>query len=423
MIHACRFLVKMMDEEGMTYPLHLGVTEAGDADEGRIKSAVGIGTLLAEGVGDTIRVSLTEKPENEIQVAKKIIDHFVGRDEHAKIPPVEKYDHDPYHYQRFRTLAVQNIGEEQVPVVIANLCDADAPPSELMQQIGWHKHNDQWRFSSIAADYVYFNPVRSEIEMPDEKAAIVDLKYWNLLEDKNVNCYPMLSASEFLSLKGLSPVMNFIRIEPYELTRPLREKLQKTPTAILVCTSNNLHFPGEIRRMFMQLKKHKVSNPVIIESNYITGDKEEFQVVSSSDTGPLFIDGLGDGLMINNPSQQPEVVNQVSFGILQASRIRTTRTEFIACPGCGRTMFSLENTLQKVKEKTAHLKGLKIAVMGCIVNGPGEMADADYGYVGAGKGKVSLYKNKEVMQRNVPEDEAVDRLIHLIKTSGDWKEE
>jgi len=380
MVQTVRMLVDVMDKEGLHFPLHLGVTEAGDGEDGRIKSAVGIGALLADGIGDTIRVSLSEEPEAEIPVAKQLISYISERINHAPIEAIENKVYSGFEYCRRKTNAVGNIGGMNVPVVIAS---ADG-------------------HSGLVPDYILSG---------------------NKLQNTEGLIFPVYSVKEFKLLEHYSSEMKMLKMTYRELTPSLLGKINGRNDLVILLQTNHKNGVGEQRAFFHTLLNVDCTVPVILCREYSEIDLQFIQIKAAADLGVMFIDGFGDGIMIENKGGiSVEKLNSVAFGILQASRVRVSKTEFISCPGCGRTMFDLQTVIAKVKEQTSHLKGLKIGIMGCIVNGPGEMADADYGYVGAGRGKVSLYKKKDCIQRNIHEDEAVDKLIYLIKENGDWHE-
>ena len=354
MVTTVRRLVRVMAEEGISYPLHLGVTEAGDAEDGRIKSAVGIGALLADGIGDTLRVSLAEAPENEIPVAKELVDYIAVRDGHA---PIESQPYDGFNYEepvRRATTAVGIVGGENVPVVVGGVADDE----------------------SVKADFI-----ASDIKVCDIADAVDGA---------------------------------FVGITLDALTAENVEKIKSLKDVVLVASSSHANPVGELRAVVHKLVVEGVTAPVVIYRAYKENSVDTLRLKAAADLGVLLIDGLVDGLWIENSIGSSTEINSISFGILQATRARISKTEYIACPGCGRTMYDLQGTLARIKAATAHLKGLKIGVMGCIVNGPGEMADADYGYVGAARGKVSLYRRKECVEKNIPEEEAIERLLQLI---------
>ena len=354
MVTTVRRLVRVMAEEGISYPLHLGVTEAGDAEDGRIKSAVGIGALLADGIGDTLRVSLAEAPENEIPVARQLADYVSCRAGHA---PVEAVVAPSFNYEEPVRRATKEwgiIGGNNVPVVFGGeVTDAD-----------------------IAADFI---------------AADVAV------------CQPCEAANG-----------SFVALEYKDLTIENIAKLKSLEDVAIVASTTHANPVAELRALVHKLMVEGIDAPVIIRRAYNEPSVETLRIKAAADLGVLLIDGLVDGLWLENPSSSAEELNSIMFGILQATRARISKTEYIACPGCGRTMYDLQGTLARIKAATAHLKGLKIGVMGCIVNGPGEMADADYGYVGAARGKVSLYRRKECVEKNIPEEEAIERLLQLI---------
>ncbi len=396
MVQANRLLVHKMLRRGSVYPLHLGVTEAGEGEEGRIKSAVGIGALLTDGIGDTIRVSLTEAPEKEIPVARKLVNHARQKSSNTNLPPLTSIPIDPFDYQRRKTTSVAMVGGEYDPVVVG-----EKPLS-----------------GSPAADLIMMN--HHELHAHSDTPVIIPYKQWfsaNQPEKK----YPLFpSISHFLSYPGEKPANSFIcaSIEALDQLADL-----KTYHHVVLLLKANAQNPTiEQRRFIFEMMHQGLQIPVIIRGSFQENNLEDLQLKAASDLGLLFIDGLADGLYIENKGSiaEREIIN-LSYGILQASRSRIYKTEFISCPGCGRTQFNLESTAAKIRKRMGHLKGLKIAVMGCIVNGPGEMADADYGYVGSGQGKITLYRKKQVIKKNIPEDQAVEELEKLIKQYGDWK--
>lgn len=424
MVQAYRLLVAKMIEEGMNYPLHLGVTEAGEGEDGRIKSAVGIGTLLEDGIGDTIRVSLTEEPEYEIPVAQQLVSRYVRRENHQKIPSIKHNPIDAFKYQRRASRAVLNIGGKQAPVVMADfsLKKEVSPASFFALGYRYSVPNDKWNISDMACDYVFLGQEEIHFHIPGTLGVIYHYETW-LNHQNEERTYPFLNAQQYLEKSKLSPHLNMVYACLSDLNKVFIEKLKNDPTSVLVIDSWNAHGMAEQRRLFIELINDDCTVPVIIGRAYGNLSEEQLQLHAATDMGALLIDGLGDGIFIaaeNCGSDQ--MINQTAFGILQATRTRISKTEYISCPSCGRTLFDLQETTAKIRAKTNHLKGVKIGIMGCIVNGPGEMADADYGYVGTGIGKITLYKEKEVVQRNIPEDKAVDALIDLIKSHGDWVE-
>jgi len=419
MVQAYRLLVQKMDEEGLkAYPLHLGVTEAGDGEDGRIKSAVGIGTLLEDGLGDTVRVSLTEEPEYEAPVAKALIDRYTGRQFHHPIPKVASNPIDPFAYHRKESKEVLNIGFENAPRVIADLSQQAKINPKSLNAIGhfYLPEPDKWRMNDLGADYIYsgFRPI--DFMLPNGIKEILDFGVWkNLVVRKHR--FPLIKADEideFLS-KYNSVVFVLLDADDFELLN----KIQKLDSVVLMVETKNDHAMAAVRRLIFELMDKKIHFPVIIKRNYSNMDDALFQLYAATDIGGLLVDGLGDGVMLS--SDRPiKKNNETAFGILQAARTRMTKTEYISCPSCGRTLFDLQETTALIRKRTDHLKGVKIGIMGCIVNGPGEMADADYGYVGSGKGKITLYKGQEVIKRNVPSADAVDELIRIIQADDKW---
>lgn len=381
MVHTVRLLVATMKEENMYFPIHLGVTEAGEGEDGRIKSAVGIGALLADGIGDTIRVSLSEEPEVEIPVGQLILDHLSQCKDARAAKPFNEVLYQAYEYTLHSTVEVAGIGGDIQPVVIANH-DVKSSGFETVPDL-------ELKGSSLV---------------------------WH--EDPQ-QTYSCISLDELETFSAEQPV--FVRINVDQLTSELILQL-KEREMVLVLATEHKNSMVQFRSATMRLSEAGVKWPIIFERSYDIADLEAFQVAASIDLGGLFLDGFGNGIWLNNSKIENEFVVKTAFGILQASRSRMTKTEFISCPGCGRTLFQLKPTIDRIKAATSHLKGLKIGIMGCIVNGPGEMADADYGFVGAGKGTISLYKGKECLEKNIPQEDSVERLTDLIKREGDWKD-
>ena len=402
MVKTVRLLAEQMEKEGMNFPLHLGVTEAGDGEDGRIKSALGIGALLADGLGDTIRVSLSEAPEAEIPVARKLVDYIVSRENHPYIPGAEAPVFDYVNPVRRTTKAVGNIGGEYVPVVISARLDGNMAV------------NEQFR-----PDYIYCGQQLPETR-PSGVGYIVDANVWKGEE----GTYPAFNYQQLIGLHHCVASMKFLFVPYMGLTEEAMACLRLHPEVVIVAQSNHPNRLGEFRGIVHQLMTYGLENPVVFFQLYQEEELENLQIKSAADMGALIFDGFCDGILLyNHGSKISDVkVDETAFGILQAGRVRTSKTEYISCPGCGRTLYNLESTIARIKAATSHLKGLKIGVMGCIVNGPGEMADADYGYVGAGRGKISLYKKKECIEKNIPEDQAVEKLIELIKANGDYSE-
>ncbi len=421
MVQAYRLLVAEMIREGMNYPLHLGVTEAGEGEDGRIKSAVGIGTLLADGLGDTIRVSLTEAPEFEIPVAKQLLTHFDGLQEHESINAINQNPLHSFDYVKRPTEQVVNIGGKSVPVVMADFClkKKITPASLFALGYNYSVPLDKWHISDMAADYVFVGNHDIDFEVPGTLGVIYNYKKW-LTHKKG---YPFLSINDYLDSNDISEKLNFIYCCISEVTQELIIQLKQDTTAVLLIDSYNTNATAEQRRIFIELMNADCKTPVVIGRAYGDLSEEQLQLSAAADFGALLLDGLGDGIFIAAENCGPDKnINTLAFGILQASRTRISKTEYISCPSCGRTLFDLQETTAKIRKETDHLKGIKIGIMGCIVNGPGEMADADYGYVGTGKGKITLYKEQTVVAKNIPEQEAVHELITLIKKHGDWVE-
>jgi (E)-4-hydroxy-3-methylbut-2-enyl-diphosphate synthase len=424
MVQAYRLLIVKMKEENMNYPLHLGVTEAGEGEDGRIKSAVGIGTLLEDGIGDTVRVSLTEEPEFEIPVARELVRRYDTRKKHQNISSISDYPIDSYNYIRRESNKVLNIGEKQVPIVMADfsLKKKLSPASFFALGYRYSVPTDKWNIGDMACDYVFLGDEEIDFNIPGTLGIVYHYDTW-LKHQNEDRVYPFLTHKQYLENPTLSKHLNIVYACLPDLSSELIDRLKSDPTAVLLIDSWNAHGMAEQRRLFVELINQKCTVPVIIGRAYGNLKEEELQLHAATDMGALLLDGLGDGIFIaaeNCGSDQ--TVNQTAFGILQATRTRISKTEYISCPSCGRTLFDLQETTAKIRAKTNHLKGVKIGIMGCIVNGPGEMADADYGYVGTGVGKITLYKEKEVVQRNIPEEQAVDALIDLIKSYGDWVE-
>ena len=424
MIQAYRLLVKMMRREGMNYPIHLGVTEAGEGEDGRIKSAVGIGTLLEDGIGDTIRVSLTENPEAEIPVAKDLVKRYINRDKHEHIEIIKRNPINSFKYSKRQTTKILNIGGNNVPIVLANLSFKTKITPASLFSVGY-KYSyplDKWSLSDLACDYVFLGSSTIDFSPPGNLGLIYNYKTWT----NNmgiVNSYPLFQIEEYLSTTKRSNKINFVSVRINDINNLLIKKIKADSKVVLIIETSNKHGMAEQRRLFIKLMNNKCNNPVIISRNYTFETIEDLRLNSSVDFGGLLIDGLGDGVCLQiNENINVRKINQIAFGILQATRTRISKTEYISCPSCGRTLFDLQETTAKIRSHTNHLKGLKIGVMGCIVNGPGEMADADYGYVGTGKNKISLYKNQAVVKKNIPTQEAIYELIELIKINGDWTE-
>lgn len=424
MVQAYRLLVQKLDEEGFQpYPLHLGVTEAGDGEDGRIKSAVGIGTLLEDGLGDTVRVSLTEEPEAEVPVAATLAKRYDHRVPHAPIRAIDINPIDPFRYTRRHTREVANLGGHQVPRVVADFSHRDKITAASLFAVGYQYSVplDKWNITDMACDYVYLGSQSIDFEIPGTLGVVQDHATW-MKHARQPRHYPLIEAGQYGPAER-SAELNFVRASWADLNEDLIHRLTQDATAVLVITTDNKHGMAAQRRMFMELINRQCSVPVVVSRDYQNVSVEKFQLYSGTDVGGLLIDGLGDGVWLTAKGDVPDkVVNETAFNILQATRTRISKTEYISCPSCGRTLFDLQETTAKIRARTNHLKGIKIGIMGCIVNGPGEMADADYGYVGSGPGRITLYRGKEVVKKNVPTPQAVDELIGLIREDGNWIE-
>jgi len=421
MVQAYRLLVAKMEEEGMNYPLHLGVTEAGEGEDGRIKSSVGIGTLLEDGLGDTIRVSLTEEPEVEIPVAIKLVNRYNNRTPHKEIPYVITNPIDPFERTKRHTYETDKIGGSNVPVVIVTPDLNTVSKAENLSDISYNYNSelDKWNIGDTAPDFIYLASGDVHYALPGTLKKIFGYKFWLKHEDNSVS-FPLFTAEEFLNAEKRSDRINFLSVSIEDLTGEIYKAISDDSHCVIVLSTSNRHGMAEERRVFIELMNRGIDAPVIIKRRYENLGNEDLILYSSTDFGALLLDGLGDGVWIESQDNSIKFINNISFGILQATRTRISRTEYISCPSCGRTQFDLQITTAKIRKRTDHLKGVKIAIMGCIVNGPGEMADADFGYVGSGPGKISLYKGKEVVERGINEDVAVDKLIELIKKEGMW---
>lgn len=422
MVQAYRLLMHYFYREGMNYPLHLGVTEAGEGEDGRIKSAVGIGTLLEDGLGDTIRVSLTEEPEAEIPVARRLAERYLKRGAAESIPSLDELPYNPFEYTRRHTAAVGNVGGKNVPVVVADFSDRDQITPATLFPVGYTYSVplDKWNLADQACDYAFVGNHGVDFDLPGTLGIIQNAQYWEM-KDRH---YPLLTAEQYLSDHPRSTARNFVRAGLNDLfSEELILALRADATAILVLETHHDHGMAEQRRAFMELLRLNLEIPVVVRRAYRAVGAEDFQLFSATDFGALLIDGFGDGVWSEaDAGVSATTVNATMFGILQATRTRISKTEYISCPSCGRTLFDLQETTAMIRQRTDHLKGVKIGIMGCIVNGPGEMADADYGYVGTGPGKITLYKEKEVVKRNIPAEHALDELIELIREHGDWVE-
>ncbi len=481
MVQAYRLLIqKMMEEFGECYPLHLGVTEAGDGEDGRVKSAAGIGTLLEDGIGDTIRVSLTEDPEFEIPVCKDLVKRYEGKamscePSSVSYQPIEvsheKLDesvqqftahtsylatdtlsipYSPFTYKRRETFAVDNIGGTHVPVVIADLSKIETITPAHLQSVGYtyNYNTDKWNISDAAADYIFTGHQLLDFALPGTLKVIVYPAAWQIAEDKT-KYFPIYEDSSFAAATIISDDINFVMMDCFSDDTSINDftyldAVANKPNIVLCLSSTALHAILNVRRMFIELLNRNIKNPVVFICDSYWQTADEHLIHYATECGALLLDGFGDGLCLGmtaesyklqaasykqtsgrnylNNTTAEQFINNTAFNILQATRTRISKTEYISCPSCGRTLFDLQETTAKIRSVTNHLKGVKIAIMGCIVNGPGEMADADFGYVGSGVGKITLYKGKDVVKRNVDSAIAVEELISLLKESDAWME-
>jgi len=453
MVHAYRLLLQQMQHEfGECYPLHLGVTEAGDGEDGRIKSAIGIGTLLEDGIGDTIRVSLTEDPELEIPVCRDIVKRYNDQASNlatGSILPIDKLTYNPFEYKRRLTKEVLNIGAGQVPVVIADLSHLGNITKENLLAIGYtyNADIDKWTIGDAAADYVFIGNKAIDFDLPGTLRIVSSNTNLTSGTEKN-KYFPIFNVDDFIASDHKNRALNFVMIDCYSTATQLADEqllnIAKNSTVVFCLSSKLQHAMPAVRRMFIKLMELGIDAPVILMTDSSNHTTDEHLIHFATETGALLLDGLGDGICLGvtesvfkesagkmsnlsgrnylSNSSIEQFLNATSFGILQATRTRISKTEYISCPSCGRTLFELQETTAKIRKVTNHLKGLKIAIMGCIVNGPGEMADADFGYVGSGVGKITLYKGKEIMKRNIDSEVAVDELVQLLKEHGAWIE-
>lgn len=440
MVQAYRLLVERMVAENMNYPLHLGVTEAGDGEDGRIKSAVGIGTLLEDGIGDTIRVSLTEEPEKEAPVAIALVNRYSTRKTQAAQENREilafsaEQKTTPYHTREVNAF----IGGSMVPRVIIDISSRNLKDPFILSDVGYKYDvlNDKYHMGDQSVDFVYLADELPSFTMPGNLKQLYNYKTWLQLSNKT-NIHPIYSLAEYNTAEIKDPALNIVRLRNDELNSEEFSNLSIDHTLVFVVETDHVHGMADQRQFFANLQEIGLDIPVIIKRSYA---REEFsgpvgdamnpeepiskiQLYAATDFGALLIDGLGSGIWIDSPATPTDKLASISFGILQATRSRISKTEYISCPSCGRTLFDLQETTQMIRSRTSHLKGLKIGIMGCIVNGPGEMADADYGYVGAGPGKVTLYRGQQVVKRNVNSADALDELINIIKADGRWIDE
>jgi (E)-4-hydroxy-3-methylbut-2-enyl-diphosphate synthase len=445
MVQAYRLLVQTMNTEfGVCYPLHLGVTEAGDGEDGRIKSAIGIGTLLEDGIGDTIRVSLTEDPEFEIPVCKDIVSRYNKRAASVVLPAIDKLPYSPFEYARRKSFAVENIGGKQVPVVVADLSSRDTIEPSDLQSIGYtyDEPTDKWSIGDAAADYVYTGSMPITFALPGTLKNIVHAAAW---KQNSESVFPIFELADFIGATVKSDRINFVMVDAYSeqygaVSLDLVQQAADDKTVVFCVSSQNANAMQSVRRLLVDFAELGINQPIILVTDSSMQTPDEHLIHFATETGALLLEGFGDGISLGyrgevkleNPLVKGrtylpvkdiyQFTNNTAFSILQATRTRISKTEYISCPSCGRTLFDLQETTAKIRSVTNHLKGVKIAIMGCIVNGPGEMADADFGYVGSGPGKITLYRNKDVVKKNVDSEVAVDELINLLKESGAWVE-
>ena len=457
MVQAYRLLIQQMQLEfNECYPLHLGVTEAGDGEDGRVKSAAGIGTLLEDGIGDTVRVSLTEDPEFEIPVCRDLVKRYthptnsdINNTIAGVIPPVQKLSYDPFVYKRRSSVAVSNVGASQVPVVIADFSKIEKIEPSHLTSIGYTYDavTDKWNIGDQAADYIFTGHQLIHFELPGTLKVIAYPATW-AAQSSSDKYIPIFDIAGYVSETQKHPKQNFVMMDCFSDETPINDfthldALANDPTVILCLSSKHKNAMPAMRRMFMALQEKQINNPVVITIDSDWNTTDEHLIHFATEAGALLLDGFGDGLCFgltsksydaqtanaskdtsgrnyNSNASVEAFINATAFTILQATRTRISKTEYISCPSCGRTLFNLQETTAKIRSVTNHLKGVKIAIMGCIVNGPGEMADADFGYVGSGPGKITLYKGKEVVKKNVDSEIAVDELIHLLKEHDAW---
>ncbi len=430
MVQAYRLLIQKMQLENMNYPLHLGVTEAGEGEDGRIKSAVGIGTLLEDGIGDTVRVSLTEDPEFEAPVAIALVKRYADRNKHKPIKSIDPalLPYSPYEFFKQETQEVHQVGGHNVPRVIADFSEMEEITVASLFSVGYSYSVplDKWNLSDMACDFIYLGDKNIDFEIPGTLGLIQKYSCWLSTPNKKGN-YPLFNSAEYFIAKEFSDTINFVLVDASDLLdeslKLIKGLTSSTNKVVLIVDTQNSHGMAEQRRAFIELQLSNCRLPVIVKRNYQNLSETDLQLHASTDFGALLLDGFGDGIWLDAVNcGSRNNCNRTAFGLLQATRSRISKTEYISCPSCGRTLFDLQETTAKIRQRTDHLKGVKIGIMGCIVNGPGEMADADYGYVGVGVGKITLYKGKEVVKRSINSEFAVDALIELIKENGDWVE-
>ena len=445
MVQAYRLLVETMVAEGMNYPLHLGVTEAGDGEDGRIKSAVGIGTLLEDGLGDTVRVSLTEEPEAEAPVAIALVERYVGKakGESLKVKGGIKndknlspltlnplsYSHNPYEYKKRETYEANAfIGGHMVPRVVIDLSKSNLKDPAILNDAGYMYSPllDKYNMAEQSVDFVYLADELPSFTLPGNLKQLYNYLTWQKLANKTL-CHPVFTLQEYIGDVDRSSALNLVRLKPADMDSEEFGLLPLNNTLVFILETDALNGMSDQRTFFFKMEELGLDVPVIVKRTYSFGEENVdhttlLQLYAATDLGALLVDGFGDGIWIDAPQLPANIITSTAFGILQATRSRISKTEYISCPSCGRTLFDLMETTQMIRSRTSHLKGLKIGIMGCIVNGPGEMADADYGYVGSGPGKVTLYRGKEAVKKNITSVNALDELIGIIREDGNWIE-
>jgi (E)-4-hydroxy-3-methylbut-2-enyl-diphosphate synthase len=447
MVQAYRLLVETMVAEGMNYPLHLGVTEAGDGEDGRIKSAVGIGTLLEDGLGDTVRVSLTEEPEAEAPVAIALVERYVKRSRESRIrnqdskpgldTPHITYNiqHNPYEYKKRETYEANAfIGGHMVPRVVLDLSQKNLKDPAILNDAGYLYSTilDKYNMAEQSVDFVYLADELPSFSFPGNLKQLYNYNTWLKLADKT-NCHPVFTLQEYIGDADRSSALNLVKLLPADIETEEFGLLPLDKSLVFILETQAIHGMADQRSFFFKMEESGLDVPVIIKRSYdfeLDSDHTthntklttNLQLYAATDLGALLVDGFGDGIWIDAPQVPANIITSTAFGILQATRSRISKTEYISCPSCGRTLFDLMETTQMIRSRTSHLKGLKIGIMGCIVNGPGEMADADYGYVGSGPGKVTLYRGKEAVKKNITSLNALDELIGIIREDGNWIE-
>ncbi|MDP9081620.1 MAG: (E)-4-hydroxy-3-methylbut-2-enyl-diphosphate synthase [Bacteroidota bacterium] len=445
MVQAYRLLVETMVAEGMNYPLHLGVTEAGDGEDGRIKSAVGIGTLLEDGLGDTVRVSLTEEPEAEAPVAIALVKRYSSRkslvesQKPAQDSGLKTQDsqHNPYDYERRQTYEANAfIGGHMVPRVVIDLSKKNLKDPAILGDAGYLYSPllDKYNMAEQSVDFVYFADELPSFNLPGNLKQLYNYNTWQKLADK-IMCHPLFTLKEYVEAPDRSSALNLVKLKSSDIDSEEFGALPFDQSLVFVLETDSELGMTDQRSFFFKMEELGLDVPIIVKRTYPENDhspwsmvhgQEELttllQLYAATDLGALLVDGFGDGIWIDAPEINTKVITSTAFGILQATRSRISKTEYISCPSCGRTLFDLMITTQMIRSRTSHLKGLKIGIMGCIVNGPGEMADADYGYVGSGTDKVTLYRGKEAVKKNINSANALDELIIIIKDDGNWVE-